>query len=316
MEKALIRADLNLLKVFHVLLEERNVTKTAERLFVSQSAISKSLKRLREVFDDPLFVKSQQGLVPTVKALELTEPLGRVIQQLDSLWRVPSFDPAAVQGRIRIAAPESYVLGITSRLVLALKAAAPGLSVEFVPLLSDHVAMLESGALDFVIYLDEEYPEDVVCHHLLTEPPVLWMGESHPLNKLPELTLADICAYPFVRIQSFNATRSAIRYFDREIAEMGLSRKDYMGTGHLLIALDILSKSHALMFGPQHLSRVPALSSGVVSRSVDHIPLFNSMHMRLMLMQHERTVRSPLHQWIVEEIRSGYAVLSDDSLAQ
>jgi DNA-binding transcriptional LysR family regulator len=81
MDRNLQKADFNLLKVLHVLLEERNVTRAAERLFVTQSAVSRSLNRLRQLFDDPLLVRSSHGLVPTERAAQIAAVLGDTIER-------------------------------------------------------------------------------------------------------------------------------------------------------------------------------------------------------------------------------------------
>ena len=84
--------DLNLLKALEVLLQERNVSVAAQRLNLSQSAVSKHLSRLREMFDDQLFERKAQGLKPTPRALELAPQLKLVIQQLEQLTRPAMFD--------------------------------------------------------------------------------------------------------------------------------------------------------------------------------------------------------------------------------
>ncbi|NRA52974.1 MAG: LysR family transcriptional regulator [Gammaproteobacteria bacterium] len=88
------KLDLNLLKVLEILLEELNVTATANRLNLSQSAVSKHLSRLRTMFDDPLFERTAQGLKPTPRTLELAPQLRQIIQQLEQLTRPNAFEPA------------------------------------------------------------------------------------------------------------------------------------------------------------------------------------------------------------------------------
>ena len=81
------RIDLNLLIILQVLLEERNGSRAARRLHLSQSAVSKALGRLRETFDDPLFVRSAYGLEPTARALSLQQQLQPILLSLDNLLR-------------------------------------------------------------------------------------------------------------------------------------------------------------------------------------------------------------------------------------
>lgn len=96
------KLDLNLLKVLQILLEERNVTATASRLNLTQSAVSKHLARLRDMFADQLFERTAQGLKPTPRALEIAPQLRPIIEQLQQLTRPTAFDPALSQRQFRL----------------------------------------------------------------------------------------------------------------------------------------------------------------------------------------------------------------------
>jgi DNA-binding transcriptional LysR family regulator len=310
-DQPLLRADLNLLKVLKILLEERNVTRTADRMFVSQPAISKSLRRLREEFGDPLFVRTAHGLVPTARAEELGRTIDPVLAQLNNLWDPAEFEPSAASGHVLIGAPEPFLLSAFSDLVLSVRRTAPRLAVESIPLPDDFLEGLAAGSLDFAVYLDQEYGEGYFGQRILSAPPTIWFNERHPLTSKKQIDLADVCAYPFVRFHSPHATREAIAYFEHAILEAGLELKELASTGHLLVALDLLAKSDALMMAPSHLSQVPAFAVGVVSRSIGHIPTFDQkMRITLSLIQHERTRHSPLHHWVAGEIRTAYELAS------
>ena len=87
--KSLQTLDLNLLKAFSVLMDERNVSKAAERLAITQPAMSGVLTRLRDSFDDPLFVRVQRGVVPTNRALELAPQVKKVLNEVEQLLQPP-----------------------------------------------------------------------------------------------------------------------------------------------------------------------------------------------------------------------------------
>jgi DNA-binding transcriptional LysR family regulator len=96
---------LNLLIALNVILEERNVTRAADRLGLTQSAASRMLGRLRATFDDPLFVRTSRGLTPTKRALDIAGPLRQYLFGLDKLLVAgDEFDPGTAQRRFRIAA--------------------------------------------------------------------------------------------------------------------------------------------------------------------------------------------------------------------
>src|ERR1700758_4571830 len=97
------RFDLNLLLTFRALLEERSVTRAAQRLFLGQPAMSGALKRLREAFGDELFVRTPHGITPTPRALELARQVDPFLQSLhQALTQPPAFDPAQAQRVFRI----------------------------------------------------------------------------------------------------------------------------------------------------------------------------------------------------------------------
>ena len=96
--RELDRLDMNLLVALEALLEERNVSKAAERLFITQSAMSKTLGRLRQVFDDPLFIRKSGGMVPTPRAEQLGQYMPGVLQAVQEMVRPVKFDPLEFEG--------------------------------------------------------------------------------------------------------------------------------------------------------------------------------------------------------------------------
>lgn len=311
LKKALIQTDLNLLKVFHVLMEERNVTRAADRLFVSQSAISKSLKRLREIFDDALLVRSAHGLVPTTRAEELAATVRDAVSRLEGLWEAKPFDPAEARGVVRIAAPEQFLVGAATNLVLRLRKAAPCLGIEWLHLMDDYLAALSAGSMDFAIYLDQPYPEGFVSRRVLSAAPRIWFNKRHPLSAKRKLELTDICAYPIISFHSPNVTREDIRSLLDAMADEGLSKTLLTSTSHLVIALEMLMKTDAIMMGPEYVNRVSGFGAAIAARSVNHLSAFSHLSdIHMSLIQHERTLDSPLHCWLASEIEEVYAAMS------
>ena len=98
--------DLNLLKTFDALLDERNVTRAAERLSLTQPAVSSMLTRLRESFDDPLFVRALYGIVPTERALALAKPVKQLMAQIDALLQPEEFVTADCEMTFTLAATD------------------------------------------------------------------------------------------------------------------------------------------------------------------------------------------------------------------
>ncbi|MGL4775357.1 MAG: LysR family transcriptional regulator, partial [Aeromonas veronii] len=118
MDSSLARLDLNLLAVFDMLMQERNVTRAAERLHLSQSTVSHALGRLRVALDDPLFVMSRREMMPTERAKALAGPVRQALAMLEQgLRQAKGFDPATARRIFRIATPGSVEHGLVPVLV-------------------------------------------------------------------------------------------------------------------------------------------------------------------------------------------------------
>ena len=179
--------------------------------------------------------------------------------------------------------------------------AAPQLRVESLHLEDSYLDGLASGALDFVIYLDQEYPDGYVTHSLFSAEPMIWCRSGHPITRQETLSLEDICKYPKVAFHSPSIKVTELQAILKALEQAQLGREIMFETSHLLVALVMLNQSDALMLAPDYLFQYQMFSGEVVSLPVGHIPLFDQLHIDLCLLQHERTVNSPLHQWVAAE---------------
>ncbi|QJQ94196.1 MULTISPECIES: LysR family transcriptional regulator [Halomonadaceae] len=145
--------DLNLLRAFVLLFETRSVTLTADRLFVTQPSVSYALSKLRELFDDRLFVRSRQGMEPTMTARQLYPSLRDALRQLEAtIESGRDFDPASCQRRFRLALTDLGEMSLLPAILHRLHAQAPGLELEVVPLeIARAEEWLTSGTVNAVI---------------------------------------------------------------------------------------------------------------------------------------------------------------------
>ena len=149
-ENDLRRLDLNLLLVFRALLQERSVTRAAQRLFLGQPAVSGALKRLRAAFGDELFVRTPHGMEPTPRAQELSrqiEPLLLTVHR--ALTQAPQFDPATAQRVFRIGLSDALEVALMPELMRRLSRQAPG--VKLITCLADTArtpALLDAGEIE------------------------------------------------------------------------------------------------------------------------------------------------------------------------
>ncbi|MDD5177618.1 MAG: LysR family transcriptional regulator [Sterolibacterium sp.] len=303
MERKLLLLDLNLLKGLHILLEERNLRQAAKRLFVTPSAMSKMLHRLRDAFDDALLVHTEGGLlVPTPRAEELADQLITTIQHLENLVMPTIFDPKKVRRKLRIAYPETFGVAVMPNLLAALHVLAPKLQFESQHLGDAYLERLAKGSLDFVIYIEQKYPDEYIKHSLFCSVPTLWCRKGHPITKCPEVTLKDICSFPKIAFDAPSVKLDHLNEVIREIEQAGFSHDVILHTSHLLISLGVMSKTNLVMLGPDYIFRYQMLSDTIVGLPVDHIPQLARGKINLCLIQHERTLNSPFHQWVISEI--------------
>ncbi|MEB0107148.1 LysR family transcriptional regulator [Pseudomonas sp. MH9.3] len=126
------RIDLNLLVILDALLSEQHVTRAAERLHLSQPAVSHALARLRDLLGDPLLVRQGGALVATARALELAAPLAEALAQVQALLAPNRFDPATAKRRFRVAMSDYGAAIFLPPLVRTLRRQAPGIDLQVV----------------------------------------------------------------------------------------------------------------------------------------------------------------------------------------
>ncbi len=301
--ETLSRIDLNLLVSLQVLLEELNVTRSAERLHVSQPAMSKTLLRLRGVFEDQLFTRSGRGLVPTPRALELKQLLPQLLEGIDSLLIHQDFDPLTYQGAVRIVAPEFMAVQAIPQLIRIFQEEAPGLCLALSNPEDSYISDLESGGIDFVFEVEKPVPKGIVVTSLGNFTPAVWMRRGHPLEKR-DFDLEDMLEFPFIQYYLLIGGKvdpTIESRFDKLITRMGYKRRKSIVTNQLMTALDSLHSSDCLMLATmddlKHEGEFYEIVRKPYPQSLEHEPLIPAV-----LVQHERTANSPMHNWVKSKI--------------
>src|ERR1700720_2635381 len=150
------QADLNLLIVFTVLAEERNVTRAAARLFLSQPAVSRALQRLRDTFHDDLLIRTANGYEPTPKGQRLLQDLATMLPRLDRLMAGGDFDPSTEDATFRIAATDHAAHLLVPQLCNSVLSEPTKVDFSFVPLHAGQYEALEKGRLDLVLNAEHD----------------------------------------------------------------------------------------------------------------------------------------------------------------
>lgn len=295
----LARMDLNLLLTLHVLLEEKNVSRAAARLHLTQPAISKALSRLRNQLEDPLFERASRGLVPTPFARSLQQPLHEWLQAAAILLDGKEFDPASWHGEFGIEVNEFLHPLVLPALVQVLAQKAPGVVLKTHTQYHDQLHGLEQGELDFVLNLEfSALPPAFMSETVHIAAPALLARSRHPLQK-KRLRHDDIFLYP----------RLSLRMADMEKFMLfqpraGLPSLDHLWpascqTDNLMAALAIIARTDFIMPGAGVLA-------ALASRELDIRPLpplgAPPVQLKYCLVSHQRVQHSPAHAWMRQTI--------------
>ena len=297
--RELSKIDLNLLISLQVLLEERNVSRAAERLFITQPAMSKTLGRLRTLFADDLFTRSSHGMQPTPRALELTAGLSAIIGDISHLIAGPRFDPGTTDGEITIALSEHAGFALLPRLLAQLSERAPLLNIHIITRIENQLEALARGELDFAIQIRQsEYSADYKVENLGLSPLSILVREGHPLvnqdinwEQLGNFPLIKLYASPQERLEFEHAGGVPLNAPEHPLATLEIS--------HLLTALELLRQSDYFMPAPAYLLHQERATAGITGLP---LPRESELSIHYALVSHRRTSNSPLHNWLWELI--------------
>lgn len=294
------RADLNLLAVFDVVYRERNLTRAAHQLSLSQSAVSHALARLRDRLGDPLFLRQGRGVVPTPRAEQLAPGVQAALAQLDEVLRPgAAFDPGRDLRRLTVAMPdelEPLVLPALARQILEV---APQALISSVRL--DRAALrsdLGSGRLDLCI--DVARP---------TEPEVLhepW--RQHRLcvvsARARRLSVESYLAADHVAVSS---RRTGPTLEDFLLGRLGLQRRVALRCQNYEAACRVVAESGMLLTMPREHAVLlrPALGIRLLSLPMELPPI------DLHLYWHRQAENLPAQRWLRDCLRRGFGLRSE-----
>jgi DNA-binding transcriptional LysR family regulator len=289
--------DLNLLLAFEALMEERNVTRAARRVGLSQPAMSNALTRLRRTFDDPLLVRTPGAMTPTHTAQSLIEPIRNALGQLRIAFETkPSFDPTASGRGFHVLTNDYAEIILLARLVGTLRRQAPGVSIRvhrppnvFQP--PSRTALSDSYDLAIGFFPDAlSLDASVRSQVLFEEENVCIVSAKHPAIR-GKVSLRQYASEGHVAVFYKSEGPGVI---DTILSQKGLTRKLAVLAPHFASVPFIVSESDLIATVPKRLAMK---LRGTLKLQLLPLPIALPA-LRLSMLWHERMDADPAHAWL------------------
>ena len=292
-EIALRRLDLTVLLVFLGLMRHRKAVDVAAQMGLTQSAISHSIKRLRDIFDDPLFLRRPAGMEPTAVAIALEPKIRRAVETLsEALTTETQFDPKAEAGVIQIGAYDNEMATLVPGLLQRARAAAPGLRFAIRSLgRQAALAALEAGELDLALGFIWDLPDRFQADPIHEEGYAVVMRADHPLTGA-KWGLEAFCAADHLIV---SPTGDLTGVVDQALEQIGRTRRVAASVPLFFPALATVASSDMIATLPGRLVAAHAARFGLVTRQ----PPLTIRPFTVAAIRHQRNAKSAKHDWLL-----------------
>jgi DNA-binding transcriptional LysR family regulator len=293
----LCRIDLNLLVTLEALLIERNVTRAAKRLHLSQPSVSVQLRKLRELFADPLLSPAPGGMSPTTRGQALLQPLRAALGDMRSVMESrPQFDPSTAAITWQIAAADYAEYAIVLPLLAQIRKTAPGVRIAVREAShSRMIQQLESGTIDLGLLALDAAPERLHSRILFKEHYVLVARKRHPALKR-KLTIDTLSQLEYVIVSPEGGGFRGIT--DTVLESRGRKRRVVLSVPHFLFVPEVVARTDLVAMLPARLMENRAERIEIVTPPLP-IPSYE-----MAMVWHERSHRDPAHTWLREQVGS------------
>ena len=287
--------DLNLLVALQALLDEKHVSRAAERIGLSQSAMSHALSRLRKTLQDPLLVRDASGLCLTARAYELQLPLKNVLTEINQIISPPTEDPRYMTGVVTIAARDYEIATILPHVIQQITNDAPNLKLNIITTTDDHLGILEHNKVDFVL-TGSESKSATLCRHVLFQEDFVCMIAANSIDTLDNITLEK-----YLELKHCMVTISGFGHgvVDFALCELWLQRDVVVRVPYFLCAAYIISHSNLIVTLPRRIANLlnqPQIKLFEPPLQLETFPIY--------MYWHVKNQGNPVHKWVRQVIRS------------
>lgn len=300
--------DLNLLRIFDAVLEERSVTRAGRRLNLSQSAVSHALNRLRHMLNDELFVRGPSGMRPTPRALELAEAVHGPLAQIQAALAPTGFDPAVSQRRFNLVSGAYGAAVLAPPLVGRLAELAPRAELVVSGYDGGLLDLLDTRSADFAVAAVIAAPDRFAFDPLVAEELAWAVSPRAPIARLERVGIADLAATAHIAIARQAAVDEAAARglvsraswedegaFGRALAEAGLVRRVAVTVPDTSTALAVASRSEMAALVPRRLAG--AWEAAGLLKLID--PPYESSPVEIGVMYRKDRLQEPSTAWFL-----------------
>ena len=286
------KIDIRHMRVLLHLVREKNVSRVAERLEISQQAVSNYLKRMREVFPNELFLRQSAGLQPTDYAYDLAAKFEKIVEEIDGIFNSFPFDPATSEYAFRVIANEYAQLSIIPSLSLLMRERAPGVKLEVIDFNPDqHVKTLAQGEADLVIGFSDYVDPGLVRNRLRSDHYCCVARQGSLLPRQIQV-LADVSLHPHVDFAS------GVGNLGSRVDDF-LSARDVSRT--VIATLPCYTSLHAFMHVNDTVAFVPSAIAAAGGFQVIDLDM-SSLNFNVVVGWHRRASGSVSRDWLVQVI--------------
>ena len=286
--------DLNLLLTLHALLEERHITRASKRCFLSQSAMSRALDRLREMFGDELLIRSGRAYERTVRGDTLLRELQSLLPRIEAMVRGEEFDPQRSHERFRLAVTDHASITLIPPLIRRIRSAAPDVRLEASQWRDRAYEAVAAGRLD-AAFSAEPPPSELQSEILFQVDFVCVVGVAQSVRSA-RLTLTEYLKLPHVAVETWAGQQTPV---DRPLAQFGTKRRVVLSVPFFAAAMFAVARTDLVLTVPRKLTNIVRPISGVrvvePPKEIKPFPYFMTWHLRLN--------EEPAHAWFREQVR-------------
>ena len=234
--------DLNLFIAFDVIYTEKNLTKSGQVLGITQPAVSNALARLRDLFNDELFIRTSRGMIPTPVANQLIGDIRNALSLIQNTISVSEkFDPSTAEMTFKISIGDTSEYRLLPLLIKELAEIAPKVKVEtYLTARKDAPRELASGAIDFSIDPPLQSDQHLKHEKIYQEDYVMIVRKDHPILEKQNITLEDYLELSHIHISN---RKTGMGHVDMTLYKLGLTRDIYLRAQHFLVAPYIVEQS-------------------------------------------------------------------------